>query len=550
MLKELAISNYALIDQTDLDLDNGLTIITGETGAGKSIMLGALGLILGQRADVQVLLDKEKKCVVEATFDVSKLQLEPLFEAEGADYDPITIIRREILPNGKSRAFVNDSPANVSFLKEIGQKLIDIHSQHQNLLLSSDTFHLKVIDAVAQTEQQLSDYTQSYNEYKQLVQKEKNICTNNESLKQEADYMQFQYNELSAAKLQSGEMQQLEAEHSTLVNAEEIKEALSFAIEELGGDEKIISVLGNMSNKLCKIQNYLPSDTDATNRIETAKIDLADLLKTLEQVSDRIEYNPTRIAEIDQRIDLIYNLLKKHHVSEVDQLIAIQNDLAEKLKAVSNFDIEIEELRKQIEKQRTILAQKADALTQKRKTVFEQITHNIESDLHDMGIHNAKFVVSHSLTPDFAPSGQDDIRFLFAANKNSEPSDIAKVASGGEMSRLMLSIKSLLSKSTALPTIIFDEIDTGVSGEVADKMGSIMTEMAQNMQVIAITHLPQVAAKGNTHYKVFKHDIADRTISDITLLSNEQRIEELAKMLSGTHITDAALQNAKELLGQ
>lgn len=549
MLKELIITNYALIDQTDLDLDNGLTIITGETGAGKSIMLGALGLILGQRADVQVLLDKEKKCVVEATFDITKLQLEEMFAAEGADFDPITIIRREILPNGKSRAFVNDSPTSVSFLKEIGQKLIDIHSQHQNLLLSSDTFHLKVIDDVAQTQNLLNDYKQTYNQYHSLTQKEEKMRADNEKLKADADYMMFQYQELSNAKLKVGEMEDLEAEHSTLVNAEDIKEALSFTIESLGGDEKVISVLGNISNKLCKIQNYLPNNTDATNRIETAKIDLSDLLKTLEQVNERIEYDPARIAEIDQRIDLIYNLLKKHHVNTIDELIAIEADYAEKIKVVNNFDVEINELHKQIEEQRHILTQKANALTQKRKTVFENITNNIENDLHEMGISNAKFVVSHTITNDFTPTGCDDIKFLFAANKNSTPTDIAKVASGGEMSRLMLSIKSLLSKSTDLPTIIFDEIDTGVSGEVADKMGSIMTDMAKNMQVIAITHLPQVAAKGKTHYKVFKHDDNNRTISDIAKLNDEQRIEELAKMLSGTHITDAAMQNAKELLG-
>lgn len=549
MLKELTISNYALIDQTDLDLDNGLTIITGETGAGKSIMLGALGLILGQRADVQVLLDKEKKCVVEATFDVTKLKLEEQFATEGADYDPITIIRREILPNGKSRAFVNDSPVSVSFLKEIGQKLIDIHSQHQNLLLSSDTFHLKVIDAIAQTQNLISDYKIAYEQYRQLIQQEKQMCDDNEKLKSEADYLSFQYKELSTAKLKSGELEQLEAEHSTLVNAEEIKEALTFAIDSLGGDEKIISVLGNISNKLCKIQNYLPSDIEATNRIETSKIDLADLLKSLEMVNERIEYDPVRIAEIDQRIDLIYNLLKKHRVNNIDELIEIEKELSEKLKIVTDFDVEIDELRKKISEQYTIVKQKADVLTQKRKIVFDKIIADIETDLHEMGINNAKFIISHTTSTDFTSSGQDDIRFLFAANKNSEPSDIAKVASGGEMSRLMLSIKSLLSKSTDLPTIIFDEIDTGVSGEVADKMGSIMTEMAKNMQVIAITHLPQVAAKGKTHYKVYKHDVEDKTVSNIIQLNENQRIEELAKMLSGTHITDAALQNAKELLG-
>ncbi|MCQ2204686.1 MAG: DNA repair protein RecN [Bacteroidales bacterium] len=548
MLKELTISNYALIDKTDLELSDGLTIITGETGAGKSIMLGALGLILGQRADVQVLLDKEKKCVVEATFDISQLNLEEKFNDESVDYDPITIIRREILPNGKSRAFVNDSPVNVSFLKDLGQYLIDIHSQHQNLLLSSDSFHLGVIDAVALTRDELADYSAAYKDFRALVQREQQLHDDNERLKRDADYMTFQYNELADAKLKPGELQQLEAEHGVLVNAEEIKEALSFAIESLGGDDKVLALLNAMGNKFVKVQNFLPADADATNRVESARIDLADLLSTLQDVNERVEYDPDRIAEIDRRTDLLYSLMQKHHVSDVEGLIALQNSLAEKLKVVNDFDAEVAELRKQIEASRQSLKAKADILTNKRISVFGDITASIESNLHDMGMQNARFVVSHSIA-DFTPSGQDSVRFLFAANKNGEPTDISKVASGGEMSRVMLGIKSLLSRSKALPTIIFDEIDTGVSGEVADKMGGIMTNMADNMQVIAITHLPQVAAKGRTHYRVYKHDTDERTISDIALLSADERVEEIAKMLSGARISDAALENARALLG-
>lgn len=548
MLKELTISNYALIDKTDLELSDGLTIITGETGAGKSIMLGALGLILGQRADVQVLLDKEKKCVVEATFDISQLNLEEKFNDESVDYDPITIIRREILPNGKSRAFVNDSPVNVSFLKDLGQYLIDIHSQHQNLLLSSDSFHLGVIDAVALTRDELADYSAAYKDFRALVQREQQLHDDNERLKRDADYMTFQYNELADAKLKPGELQQLEAEHGVLVNAEEIKEALSFAIESLGGDDKVLALLNAMGNKFVKVQNFLPADADATNRVESARIDLADLLSTLQDVNERVEYDPDRIAEIDRRTDLLYSLMQKHHVSDVEGLIALQNSLAEKLKVVNDFDAEVAELRKQIEVSRQSLKAKADILTNKRISVFGDITASIESNLHDMGMQNARFVVSHSIA-DFTPSGQDSVRFLFAANKNGEPTDISKVASGGEMSRVMLGIKSLLSRSKALPTIIFDEIDTGVSGEVADKMGGIMTNMADNMQVIAITHLPQVAAKGRTHYRVYKHDTDERTISDIALLSADERVEEIAKMLSGARISDAALENARALLG-
>lgn len=549
MLTELTISNYALIDKTDLELDEGMTIITGETGAGKSIMLGALGLILGQRADLQVLLDKEKKCVVEATFDISQLSLEDRFAEEGVDYDPITIIRREILPNGKSRAFVNDSVASVSFLKEIGQKLIDIHSQHQNLLLSDDSFHLNVIDAVAQTETELTQYKSLYQQYIALVRREQQLRADNERLKRDADFIAFQHKELSEANLKPGEVEELELEHGTLVNAESIKEALSFAISSLDGEDKVLSTLNAMSSKLCKVQNYLPAEADATSRIESARIDLSDLLKTLESVSERVEYDPDRIAFIDRRLDQLYTLMQKHHVSSVDELIALEKQYAEQLKVVNDFDAEIDDLRKQIDSQASRVSACADALTAKRLSKFDEVVADIEGNLHEMGMQNARFVISHSVADEFMPSGRDNIRFLFAANKNGTPTDISKVASGGEMSRVMLSIKSLLSKSKNLPTIIFDEIDTGVSGEVADKMGRIMTEMAENMQVIAITHLPQVAAKGNAHYRVYKQDTPDRTISNISRLSDNQRVEELAKMLSGAQISEAALQNARELLG-
>ncbi|MCQ2228759.1 MAG: DNA repair protein RecN [Bacteroidales bacterium] len=550
MLTELTISNYALIDKTELSLDKGMTIITGETGAGKSIMLGALGLILGQRADSQVLLDKEKKCVVEATFDISQLDLEERFAEEGVDYDKVTIIRREILPNGKSRAFVNDTVANVSFLKEIGQKLIDIHSQHQNLLLSDDSFHLNVIDAVAQTKDMLAEYGKAYKEYRKLAEQERQMREENERLKRDADFIAFQHKELSEAHLKAGELEELEQEQGMLANAETIKEALSYAVESLDGDEKVLSLLGTMSMKLSKVQNYLPADTDAVNRVENARIDLNDLLKSLEAVSERVEYDPDRIAEINRRIDVVYTLMQKHHVSSVDELIALEKEYADKLKVVNDFDSEIEDLQKRIAKQREVVAKIAEELTERRKSKFDEVTADIEDNLHEMGMGNARFVISHTTSEEYMPNGQDSIRFLFSANKNGDPTDISKVASGGEMARVMLSIKSLLSKSKNLPTIIFDEIDTGVSGEVADKMGRIMTDMASNMQVIAITHLPQVAAKGEAHYRVYKQDTDDRTLSAIEQLDDEQRVEELAKMLSGAQITEAALQNARTLLGR
>lgn len=548
MLKQLSITNYALIAQTDIEIGSGLTVITGETGAGKSIMLGALGLLLGQRADVQVLLDKEKKCVVEATFDVSAYDVEALFAEEDVEYDSLTIIRREILPTGKSRAFVNDTPVNLLFLKQLSQILIDIHSQHQNLLLSDDRFHLNVIDAVAQTSTELEEYTLSYKEYRSLLAEEEQMVFANEKMKQDYDYMLFQHKQLEEASLQDGEMAELERERDMLVHAEEIKTELSFVVAALGEDGSVVSTLSQIEQRLGKVANYLSADDDALARIESARIDMADLFKTLERQNESIEYDPERLQYVESRLDVIYSLLQKHHVQSEAELIVLQQSLAEKLNAICSFDEQIESLRKRIKVVQETLMQKAEILTDKRCTVFGMVTDYIEGLLKEMGMQNARFEVSHSIADTFTTSGVDNIRFLFAANKNGEPTDIAKVASGGEMSRVMLAIKWLLSKSKGLPTIIFDEIDTGVSGEVADKMGEIMREMSGNIQVVAITHLPQVAAKGDEQFKVYKQDDELRTISNIVRLTTEERVEEIAKMLSGATVTEAALLNAKILL--
>lgn len=548
MLKQLSITNYALIAQTDIEIGSGLTVITGETGAGKSIMLGALGLLLGQRADVQVLLDKEKKCVVEATFDVSAYDVEALFAEEDVEYDSLTIIRREILPTGKSRAFVNDTPVNLLFLKQLSQILIDIHSQHQNLLLSDDRFHLNVIDAVAQISAEQAEYTISYKEYCSLLAEEEQMVFANEKMKQDYDYMLFQHKQLEEASLQDGEMAELERERDMLVHAEEIKTELSFVVAALGEEGAVVSTLSQIEQRLGKVANYLSADDDALARIESARIDMADLFKTLERQNESIEYDPERLQYVESRLDVIYSLLQKHHVQSEAELIVLQQSLAEKLNAICSFDEQIESLRKRIKVVQETLMQKAEILTDKRCAVFGMVTDYIEGQLKEMGMQNARFEVSHSIADTFTTSGVDNIRFLFAANKNGEPTDIAKVASGGEMSRVMLAIKWLLSKSKGLPTIIFDEIDTGVSGEVADKMGEIMREMSGNIQVVAITHLPQVAAKGDEQFKVYKQDDELRTISNIVRLTTEERVEEIAKMLSGATVTEAALLNAKILL--
>lgn len=548
MLKHLSISNYALIEQTEIEFCNGMSVITGETGAGKSIMLGALGLLLGQRADVQVLSDKERKCVVEATFEISAYGLEDFFEREEIDYDNITIVRREIQPTGKSRAFINDTPVNLLTLKEISQKLIDIHSQHQNLLLNDESFHLNVVDAVASTSDMLKTYRDIYKIYRNMLQQEKTMIANNDKLKQDTDYLQYQHTQLSEAKLVEGEEIELEKERDLLSHSEEIKSELTYAIEPFESEESITSALNSITTHLLKVKEFLPANENIIERIESSRIELADLHQTMQQISEKIDFDPERLQIVENRLDILYTLMQKHHVQTVKELIEIEQNISQQLAQITSFDEEIETLRKEIKKIETELNAKANTLSKQRASVFDKITENISKQLYSMGMSNARFVIKQSKLSELCETGNDEIQFLFAANKNSEPTEISKVASGGEMSRLMLSIKSLLSKSKGLPTIIFDEIDTGVSGEVADKMGEIMTQMSNNMQVIAITHLPQVAAKGICHYSVYKEDTSERTISKIKELNTEERVTELAKMLSGSVVSQAALQNARELL--
>lgn len=549
MLQHLNISNYALIEKSDIEFDEGMSVITGETGAGKSIMLGALGLLLGGRADLQVLQNKEQKCIVEATFDISKYGMNALFEEEEVDYDDETIIRREILPNGKSRAFVNDQPVNVSFLKVLGNKLIDIHSQHQNLLLSDDSFQLNIVDTVAQDEAERIEYRGLYEQYVSLQSRERSMVDDNERMKRDLDYLEFQLRELQELKLVEDEDKELEIEQERLSNAEDIKIQISESINLLEGNEQsIIPALKQLANGVSKIDRFLPGDTDATNRITSARIDIEDLLRTFSGVYDSLEVDPKRLEYVDSRLNVIYNLEKKHRVESVNDLIKLRDELSEKVGHIVNFDEQLELLREEIAKVLNNLTIVADKLSEKRQSVFADIQKYVESHLHDMGMRNAVFTIGHKRSEVYTSTGNDELHFLFAANLGGAPTDISKVASGGEMSRVMLSIKSLLSRSKSLPTIIFDEIDTGVSGDVADKMGSIMTQMAQNMQVIAITHLPQVAAKGGRHYQVYKEDTAESTVSHIRALSSEDRVTEIAKMLSGSRVSDAAIQNAKELL--
>ncbi len=549
MLQQLIIDNYALIDHTDLTLDGGMSVITGETGAGKSIMLGALGMLLGQKADAQALLDKTRKCMVEATFDIADYGLKDIFAEADMEYDDVTIIRREIQPSGKSRAFVNDTPATVAFLKELGSHLIDIHSQHQNMLLSQTGFHLDVVDSMAKTQAELADYAAAYALMKAKQGELNELKELNAKQGKELDYNRFVLGELDNAKLEDpDELEKLERQQEMQDKAEEIKENLAMAINALDGDESgIVHQLGDMGRNLERVSHFLPQEADITNRIETARIDLDDIRQTLRDVIERVDFDPEEQRRLTERLNILNSLTQKHGVATVGELMAIRDELRKKVAAVDSFDERLQELTEELQALTATAQTKADTLSDKRQSVFANITSQIESQLHEMGMANAKFVVSH-VKSELGPNGQDDIRFLFAANKNGEPTDIARVASGGEMSRVMLSIKSLLSQTKSLPTIIFDEIDTGVSGDVADKMGKIMSGMADHMQVLAITHLPQVAAKGHRHYKVYKEDTDERTISHIKQLADDDRVTEIAKMLSGATVSDAALANARELL--
>ncbi|MCW3787249.1 DNA repair protein RecN [Plebeiibacterium sediminum] len=550
MLKSLFISNYALIDQVEIDFQEGFSVITGETGAGKSIMLGALAMVLGQRSDVSVLKNKEKKSVIEAEFDIKDYGFNALFKEEDVDYEDVTLIRREILTNGKSRAFVNDTPVNQAFLKKIAPLLIDIHSQHQNLLLGDTGFQLNVVDTVAQNKDILEQYKNKYKVLKKLEKEKAELEEQNAKLNADVDYMQFQYNQLDELKLKAGEQEELEQEQELLSHAEEVKGGLFNVVQLFNGDNvPILNSLKESLKSLEKIAPYLSDVEGWKNRIDTAYLDLDDLISEMDAAMDGIEYDPERLQLVSTRLDQIFSLQQKHKVTSVDELIGIKDDLETQLKKISSFDEDLEVKQKEIENALGDLVLVSEKLTKSRKKVLKGIESTITGQLLELGMPNATLKVVCNVLNAYSDSGKDDIEFLFSANKNGELAAIPKVASGGEMSRVMLCIKSLLSISKGLPTIIFDEIDTGVSGEVADKMGKIMQDISNNIQVISITHLPQIAVKGKQHYKVFKKDNKHSTQTSIEVLSTDNRITEVAKMLSGSNLTDAALSNAKDLLG-
>jgi DNA repair protein RecN (Recombination protein N) len=549
MLVSLSIKNYALIEHLEVDFSNQFSIITGETGAGKSIVLGALGLVLGNRADLSSLKDDQQKCVIEAQFQLSKYQLQTVFESNDLDYEDNTIIRREILPTGKSRAFVNDSPVNLQQLQELATYLIDIHSQNETRALVNEVYQIEVLDLVAQNETLVKQYQNELKHYKLLQKKYNQLVADKDSLVKEQEYNRFLLEELLHANLISGEQELLEEELEKLSNVEFIKENLD-KILVVANEEQIglLHLLSETKQAFGKIQGFSTSFKDLSERITSIGIEFQDVLDETFRESDKIVNDPDRLEWVQNKLQAIYNLQKKHQVTSVDDLLVIQNQLDEKVILVDELDATIQKLRKEIEFQLEKVTICATSISDQRKNVAPKLTTEMQVVLTNLGMPDAQLVFDIQKVNSFLLTGNDLITLQFSANKGMPLGTLKKVASGGEMSRIMLALKAVLANYSNLPTIIFDEIDTGVSGEIAIKMGEIMKTMSQRLQVFAITHLPQIAAKGNQHYKVFKFNQEETTISELKLLSETERITEIAEMLSGKTITDSAIVHAKALL--
>ena len=549
MLTQLSINNYALINQLSIDFSSGLSIITGETGAGKSILLGALGLVLGNRADLSSLKDTSTKCIVEAKVAISNYNLQDFFKEVDLDYEPETIIRREILPSGKSRAFVNDTPVTLSVLNQLRIKLIDVHSQHQTMQLSDNIFQFSVIDAFAKNKERISSYQTGFVQLNQLKKELVELETKQREAHQQYDYNSHLFKELTAADLQVDEQNILEEKLERLNNVEDIKLNLSEALEiSITDDIGIQSSVNNLENKLSKIAPFYKEYQNLLERITSVKIEIDDIVAELENANESIDFNPNEAEEINDRLQLIYNLQKKHYVNSVEALLQVHEELSEKVLQVENGDELIANKQQEINIVSDTLDTIAAIISKARNTSIPKLTKELENLLADLGMENARFSINIKTTKNYFSNGKDALEFLFSANKGGNYGELKKVASGGELSRIMLSVKKVLSTSTQLPTIIFDEIDTGVSGEVSNKIAAIMQQMSDHMQVIAITHLPQIASKGSTHYKVYKEEINGVTTTNLKQLSSEERIVEIAEMLSGKDISDAALIHAKELL--
>lgn len=549
MLRNLHIENYALIDRLDLTFDEGFSVITGETGAGKSILLGALSLILGQRADNRVLMEGADKCITEATFHIQAYGLQPFFDENDLEFDPeICIIRRELFSNGKSRAFVNDSPVSLNILKDLSGRLIDIHSQHQNLLLGNNAFQRDIIDAVAGSSNLLGSYMLAFSRYKELQSNLKKLEDKALKAREEEDYLRFQLEQLVGASLEDGEQDALEAEWEILTHSEEIKQGLGKIFTLLDEEEHgVITALKTALNQSEHLLKVYPKVQEAVERIRNSYLDLKDLSRELEVLLHDVEVNPARMEQISQRLNVLFSLQQKHHVKNTTDLIALRDEFAEKLGFIESFDSNITEVKNQLAQAEATAKDLADELTAKRLSVMPIIESRLVDQLIHLGIPKAVLQLN-ATRKSLEMDGQDQIAFLFSANAQTSPQPIERIASGGEISRIMLCIKSLIAEFTSLPTLLFDEIDTGVSGEIAHKMGEIMKSIAEKRQVLCITHLPQIAVKGKKHFKVLKTEQKGKTLTRVNTLNPDERLTEIALMLSGANLTDAAIRNARQLL--
>ncbi|MEW6469967.1 MAG: DNA repair protein RecN [Bacteroidota bacterium] len=549
MLRSLSIQNYALIDKLEIDFPDDLTVITGETGAGKSILLGALSLIAGNRADIHVLQDKSRKCVVEGVFNLEGYGLKDFFSLHELDYADETVVRREINPEGKSRAFINDTPVNLSVLKGLGDRLIDIHSQHETLTLHSSGFQMGVVDAYAGHAELLESYRNAYRDFRNAEQRLAELREKEAQSKKDLDYFQFQFYELEDARLKAGEQASMEQELETLSNTEEIKKGLSSASHLLEHSEtNLLFLLNEVRSTVASLSRFNPSLKGISERINSVYIELKDIAADIAGAEESTVHDPQRIEELNEKLDAIYRLQKKHGVNKVEELLEIKEALSNKLLDITSLDEQISALEKEAAKMGKTLAQQAARLSAGREAAIPGIEREIGKMLASLGIPHARFAIQQEKTQEPGPNGSDRISFLFSANKGSDARELSKVASGGELSRLMLSIKALVARLTRLPVIVFDEIDTGVSGEVANRVGGIMEQMGKAMQVIVITHLAQIASKGDSHLFVYKEIKGGKTFTRIKKLDREERVMEIAKMLSTENPTQAAIKNAKELL--
>jgi len=550
MLKQLYIKNFTLIDTLDMEFRSGFSVITGETGAGKSIILGAIGLLLGQRADSKSVKMGTDKCVIEAHFDLSRYGMDRFFDENEIEFDAEdTIIRRELTSAGKSRAFINDTPVALSMLKELGEQLVDVHSQHQNLLLNKQDFQLSVVDIIADDTKELADYQQTYVRYQELKKEEQRLREDIEQGRQQVDFMQFQYDELTNARLSDGEQEELEQRSETMSHSEDIKTALYEAESALEGDES--GVVGNLKKAVSALQgieHVYPDVAELAERMNSCYIELKDAAAEVSGKMEDVDFDPAELDMVNTRLDRIYELQKKYKVERIDQLLAIQEELGRKLSNIENSDEALAEIERQVSETLKDAQRKAELLTEKRRVAAGVIEKQMRERLVPLGMPNVRFEIAVEQET-LGHSGQDKVSFLFSANTSTSLQPVSQVASGGEIARVMLSLKAMISGAVKLPTIIFDEIDTGVSGKIAEQMARIMSEMGHcDRQVISITHLPQIAALGSTHYKVYKDETAQGTTTHMLMLNDEERVREIAQMLSGSDVSEAAIQNAKELL--